>query len=144
MPTRSRTRKTVKVPDINKRNDKLTRVKGPSKLEARFSLLWRAVQGPVLESEFRFHETRKWRADFVHHASRTLIEIEGGIWGGGRHNTGAGMAADMEKYFEAALGGWRVIRLCDKQLTLEIITRLREYIKAGSIFPEPAPSNLFA
>ena len=126
-----RKRKLVRVASINAKADKLPRRAGPSKLEARFSLLWRAVSGPALESEYRFHPVRKWRADFAHHASRTLIEIEGGIWGGGRHNTGAGMSADMEKYLEAALCGWRVIRLCDKQLSLETIQRVLGYVRGG-------------
>ena len=41
--------------------------------------------------------------------SRTLIEIEGGIYINGRHNRGAGFAADLEKYLEASLAGWCVI-----------------------------------
>ena len=75
-----------------------------------FLTLWRASGGPELEKEFRFHSTRKWRADFAHLPSRTLIEIEGGIYVNGRHNRGAGFAADLEKYNRAALLGWTVLR----------------------------------
>jgi hypothetical protein len=59
-----------------------------SKLESQFLLLWRVAQGPTLKREVRFHPERKWRADFAHAASRTLIEIQGGIFqcGSGRHN----------------------------------------------------------
>jgi hypothetical protein len=53
--------------------------KPPSRLESRFELLWRALGGPVLAKEFRFHPVRKWRADFAHLPSHTLIEIEGTI-----------------------------------------------------------------
>ena len=49
----------------------------PSRLESKFALLWRSLGGPELKREFRFHPERKWRADFAHPASRTLIEIEG-------------------------------------------------------------------
>ena len=77
-----------------------------------------------METEFRFHPTRRWRADYAHLESRTLIEIEGGVWMGGRHNRAAGFVADTEKYFEAALAGWRVVRLVDSQLTLENLSRL--------------------
>ena len=69
---------------------------------------------------------RKWRADFAHLPSRTLIEIEGGIYINGRHHRPAGFAADLEKYFEASLAGWRVVRLGPKELTLESIKRLLE------------------
>jgi very-short-patch-repair endonuclease len=98
--------------------------KPPSRLEKRFELLWRAHGGPELEKEFRFHPVRKWRADFAHLESHTLIEIEGGIYVNGRHNRGAGFAADLEKYLEASLAGWRVIRLGPGELTSAHIKRL--------------------
>jgi very-short-patch-repair endonuclease len=95
-----------------------------SKLEARFDLLWRSMGGPALEREYRFHPTRKWRADFAHLPSRTLIEIEGGIWVRGRHNSPRGFAADAEKYLEAELAGWRVVRLVDQQIRGPILERV--------------------
>ncbi len=97
-----------------------------SKLESMFLLLWRVARGPILEREYRFHPTRKWRADFAHLPSRTLIEIEGGIFlrAGGRHNRGTGYARDAEKYLEAVLGGWRVIRLTERQLEIGLVERI--------------------
>ena len=105
--------------------------KPPSRLEKRFEMLWRAQGGPELEKEFRFHPVRKWRADFAHLPSRILIEIEGGIYVNGRHNRGAGFAADLEKYLEACLAGWRVVRLGPNELTLEHIGRLVSLVQAG-------------
>ena len=97
-----------------------------SLLESRFLLLWRVAQGPPLEREVRFHTSRRWRADFAHMGSRTLIEIEGGIFipGGGRHNRGSGYAKDAEKYLEAVLAGWTVIRLTAKQLEIGLMERI--------------------
>lgn len=105
-----------------------------SKLESRFLFLWRVAQGPPLEREVRFHPTRKWRADFAHLASRTLIEIEGGIFipGGGRHSRGLGYAKDAEKYLEAVLAGWTVIRLTEKQLELDFIDRIVALLRQSS------------
>jgi very-short-patch-repair endonuclease len=103
-----------------------------SKLESRFLFLWRVAQGPTLEREFRFHPERKWRADFAHMESHTLIEIEGGIFipGGGRHSRGMGYAKDAEKYLEAVLAGWTVIRLTEKQLELDFIERIVSLVSA--------------
>ena len=102
-----------------------------SRLEAKFALYWRGLSGPPLEPEFRFDPTRRWRADFAHVESRTLIEIEGGlhIFGGGRHNRAAGFTNDCEKYLHAWLAGWSVVRLTATQITApnieQIIRRLR-------------------
>ena len=76
--------------------------KPPSRLESRFELLWRALGGPAFEKEFWFHPVRKWRADFAHLPSRTLIEIEGGIYVHGRHNHSLAPGPN----FGAPLRGW--------------------------------------
>ena len=112
--------------------------KPPSRLESRFEVLWRALGGPELEKEFRFYPVRKWRADFAHLPSRTLIEIEGGIYVNGRHNRGAGFAADLEKYLEAALAGWRVVRLGPNELTAESIGRFTCLLRQSSASEEKA------
>jgi hypothetical protein len=96
-----------------------------SALEERFLFEWRKAGGGPLAREYMFHPVRKWRADFAHIESRTLIEVEGGIWmKKGRHTTGAGFTEDCEKYLEAALHGWRCIRLVDSQLTSDIVARI--------------------
>jgi hypothetical protein len=101
-----------------------------SLLESKFLFLWRVAQGPPLEREVKFHISRRWRADFAHLPSHTLIEIEGGIFlrGGGRHNRGEGYAKDAEKYLEAVLSGWTVIRLTERQLEIDFIERIVSWI----------------
>lgn len=103
-----------------------------SRLESRFLFLWRVAGGPPLEREVRFHPTRRWRADFAHLPTRTLIEIEGGIFmrKGGRHNRGGGYAKDAEKYLEAAMQGWTVLRLTEKQLEIGLIERVVGYLRS--------------
>jgi hypothetical protein len=39
------------------------------------------------------------------------VEIEGGRWIAGRHNSPQGFANDIEKYNIAALDGWLVLRV---------------------------------
>lgn len=102
--------------------------KPPSRQERRFLLYWQSLGGPELEREFAFHATRRWRADFAHIESRTLIEIEGGIWIQGRHNRPQGFAKDAEKYLEASLAGWRVLRLTDLQITAPMIERIITFV----------------
>jgi very-short-patch-repair endonuclease len=60
--------------------------------------------------QYRFCPDRKWAADFAWPDWRILVEVEGGIWSGGRHTTGAGFEADAVKYNKAELLGWVVLR----------------------------------
>lgn len=66
---------------------------------------------PAPEIEYLFHERRKWRFDFAWPAQKMAVEIEGGTWIQGRHTRGAGFQDDCEKYAEALLLGWRVLRV---------------------------------
>lgn len=68
------------------------------------------------EQEYKFHPTRKWRADFLITGTKILIEVEGGIWSGGRHTRGKGYIGDMEKYNSAAMMGFTVLRFCTEQV----------------------------
>jgi very-short-patch-repair endonuclease len=60
--------------------------------------------------EYAFHPTRRWRFDLAWPEIKLAAEIEGGVWVGGRHNTGSGYTEDCIKYNEAVLLGWRVLR----------------------------------
>ena len=68
------------------------------------------------EREFKFHAKRKWRADFHITGKKLLVEVEGGIWSGGRHTRGKGYLGDMEKYNAATVMGYRVIRFSTEQV----------------------------
>lgn len=61
--------------------------------------------------ELRFDEARRWRFDFAWPDLLVALEVEGATWTAGRHTRGAGYEADCEKYDEAAIRGWMVIRV---------------------------------
>ena len=105
-------------------NPKLVKVpRGTSHLEEKFVRLWEYCRGPKLEREFKFHPVRKWRADFVDHATRTLIEVEGGAHRG-RHTSVSGFFKDAEKYLEAWHCGYTVLRITSPQLKTATIARI--------------------
>src|ERR1035437_10235599 len=61
--------------------------------------------------EYQFLLVRKWRFDFAFPAQRIAVEVEGGVWNRGRHLRPAGFEADAEKYAEAVIAGWKVLRV---------------------------------
>ena len=106
------------------RGPKLPKV--PSELEARFLQCWKAVGGMAPVTEMQFHSGRKWRFDMAWPEVQLAIEIEGGIYSGGRHTRGTGFQADCEKYLEAAILGWTVIRLTPSMLDKPTLGRIVE------------------
>jgi len=97
--------------------------------EAMFALHCRAAGVSVIP-EFKFHPIRKWRADFAIPSRMILIEIEGGVWVGGRHQTGTGFSADCEKYSHAALLGYLVFRFTSAMVKSgEAIKMIEDAIK---------------
>lgn len=81
-----------------------------SVLEENFALQIRATKLPTPVREHRFHPERKWRMDFAWPELKIAVEIEGGVWGLGRHNRPKGFIADALKYNTAAEMGWTVLR----------------------------------
>lgn len=100
-----------------------------SKLEKDFDLFWLAVRGPKLTPEHRFHPTRRWRFDRAHPGALVAIELEGGIWTGGRHTRGAGYLADCEKYNEAVLLHWAVFRFTRSNLSTAELERIARFVE---------------
>jgi hypothetical protein len=100
-----------------------------SELERAFETIWKQLGGPELETEYQFHPTRKWRFDAAHPASKIAVELEGGVWTGGRHTRPAGFTLDCLKYNQAALLGWAVFRLTSDMLTNDPAGHLRPIIE---------------
>ena len=61
--------------------------------------------------EFQFHPTRRWRFDYAFPEKKVAVEVDGGVWTGGRHINPAGYINDLEKLNNAAAMGWLVLRI---------------------------------
>ncbi len=83
---------------------------------SRFERLLRSVGLPAPVREHRFHPVRRWRFDYAWIDHKVALEVEGGVWTGGRHTRGAGFVGDMEKYNAAVVAGWRVVRVVPGKL----------------------------
>jgi very-short-patch-repair endonuclease len=98
-----------------------------SKGEATFRLHCKAY-GLTPETEFRFHPGRKWALDFAWPDQKVGVEIEGGTRLGGRHNRHDGFEADAEKYNEAAIMGWLILRfttdMVEKGTAIDTVLRV--------------------
>jgi very-short-patch-repair endonuclease len=66
--------------------------------------------GFVVEFEYRFHDTRRFRFDVAIPTARLAVEIEGAVFVRGGHSSGSGITRDCEKYNLATESGWRVLR----------------------------------
>jgi very-short-patch-repair endonuclease len=84
--------------------------------ERYFALFVEAHDLPLPEREVKFHPRRKWRFDLAWREQRVAVEVEGGAWTNGRHVRGAGYLSDCEKYNQAQLMGWIVLRFCPDQV----------------------------
>ena len=66
--------------------------------------------------QHRFHPVRKWRMDIAYPGSMIGVEVDGGIHVRGRHVRPMGYRKDCEKCAEAAVLGWRLIRVVPEQI----------------------------
>ena len=81
-----------------------------------FDTQCKAVGLPVPVAELKFHPLRRWRFDWAFTEAKLAVEVEGGVWTGGRHTRGVGFLKDCEKYAEALIHGWRVLRVTPKHI----------------------------
>lgn len=78
---------------------------------------WCEANGYLLIREHTFSEQREWRLDWaVFNGTKKIvaIEYEGIFSRKSRHTTLSGFSEDSDKYREAALQGWKVLRYTAK------------------------------
>lgn len=86
--------------------------------------LCRAHELPEPVPEFRFDAVRRFRFDYAFPLHRVAVEIDGGVWSGGRHTRGEGFIRDQQKTNLAAKLGWYVLRYTPDRLA-ECVADLR-------------------
>lgn len=87
-------------------------------------MLVKAHNLPEPTREYKFHPDRKWRLDFAWINEMIAVEIEGGVWIGGGHNRGKGYIKDCEKYNNAVILGWRLLRFAGDNIDMDMIKKL--------------------
>ncbi|ENV44194.1 DUF559 domain-containing protein [Acinetobacter schindleri] len=102
-------------PKVRSKRPKVKGEKVPNEFEAKLARELKTLK-IEFEQEFKFHPDRKWKADFHLVDKKILVEVEGGIWSGGRHTRGKGYIGDMEKYNAATMMGFQVIRFSTDQV----------------------------
>lgn len=91
-----------------------------------FEALLKQEFGPFVP-EYKFHSERMWRFDYSYPDQKVAIEVEGLVrpWQKSRHTTNNGYKDDCEKYNNAIVLGWRVLRFTQdmilKKETFEIL-----------------------
>ena len=101
-----------------------------SDLELEFLAQVRLAGLPEPEREYRFHPTRRWKFDFCWPSKMVAVELEGGTWTGGRHTRPVGFEQDCEKYNEAAIMGWKVLRFTVNMVRSgEALTKTEQEVK---------------
>ena len=86
--------------------------------------LFRVADVPAPVVEYRFAPPRRWRFDAAWPEQMVALEIEGGAFTHGRHVRGSGYLADLEKYSEAAILGWCVVRCTPGTLVTQGVDRV--------------------
>lgn len=92
-----------------------------SSLERTWETLWTQLAPkdiPVPVMQYRFSQ-RRWRFDAALVDAKIAIELEGGVWTGGRHTTGSGFTNDCAKYNTATVNGWAILRFTSTMLRID-------------------------
>lgn len=74
---------------------------------------WLTCNGLAFVREYQFDKAnnRKWRIDYYLSELNLAIEVEGGVWSGGRHVRGKGFLKDMDKYNAITVAGIKLLRI---------------------------------
>lgn len=97
----------------------------------QFEAVWQRNDGPTLIKEFHVSDERDFSNDYLHVESKTIIELDGGVYTGGRHVRPQGFINDCVKLNIAALAGYRVIRIPTGFATDNYLSQIIEALKGA-------------
>jgi hypothetical protein len=102
--------KKVKLPEIKEVN----KCKNFIELNLQY---WCNQKSVTLERETKFDDNRKWRFDWSIPAFKIAIEYEGLAFHRTHHTSSDGYTKNADKYNQAAVLGWTVLRFTFKNYT---------------------------
>jgi very-short-patch-repair endonuclease len=97
------------------------------KNERWFETRWEQIGGQPYESQYRYHPTRKWRADYAWASVKILLEVDGG----GHKMYWKVYRNDVEKMNAALFMGWQVFRVTTDMVRADdvyFLEKLKVYI----------------
>ena len=112
----------------------------PSQITDIFTVICKTDLKVECVKEYKFHPKRRWRFDYAIPDHKIALEVEGGVWTGGRHIRAQGFLGDMEKYNTATLMGWRVFRTTPDDLLKMVTLIMVKQAILGNYDPENAHS----
>lgn len=101
--------------DIREAKNRLKREEA-ERIQRAFAECCRFKGVPEPVPEYRFHAERLWRWDYAWPDQLVALEVDGGVWTGGKHGRGSGIVKDHEKRNAGAVLGWRLLLVVPKQL----------------------------
>jgi very-short-patch-repair endonuclease len=116
--------------------------------EFAFHLKLTGLPAPVRELRFSKLTNRLWRFDFAWPDLKIAVEIEGlthygtnadGSRKTSRHQTAKGYQSDLDKYNQAAIEGWRVLRFSQHQVKSGVAIEVTENLLLNVTPPKPEP-----
>lgn len=121
---------------LHQKKTKSAQKRNAQKITDLFTVLCRSDLNVDCVKKFKFHPKRRWRFDYAIPEYRIALEVEGGVWTGGRHTRPQGFLGDIEKYNTATLMGWRVFRTTPDDLLRTATLNLLKSAISGDFDPE--------
>ena len=96
-----------------------------------YQLMCKIFPRQLIQCQYKFHPTRKWKFDVANPFYKIAIEVNGAIWTNGRHSRGSGLVKEYEKMRAAAALHWYVFAYDPKSIHL-ITEDMDKFLEEGA------------